>query len=107
MMDRRVIYDGYANTYLFNKDEHKITPIPNPKPNPKKPHSSLTIIHANMQCVLKKSIEGRATIPREARPNFALIESSLRTNSAETGENVGTTPSCNNHSFNPPFKDYP
>ena len=109
LFDRRVIYDGYANTYSFNG--RKITLIPNSKPKSKKPHSSLTIINANMSCVPKRLFVGSSPSPGDAKPhksesltnNIVLIESSLRTNSAKKGGNVGTPPSFNKKSFNPPF----
>ena len=115
LFNRRVIYDGYTNTYSFNKNGCKITRIPNSKPKSKKPHSSLTIINANMSCVLKRLLVESSLSPGDAKPhkresltnNIALIESSLRTKSAEKGENVSALPSFKKQSFNPPFKDQP
>lgn len=96
LFDRRVIYDGYANTYSFNKDGYKITLVPDPKSSPRKPHSSLTIINTP-----------NSYVPKKSRVSSTPILSSLRTNFAESGENVGASPSSLHHPYEPPFKDQP
>ena len=87
LFDMRVIYDGYANTYSFNKDGHKITLIPNPKSKSKKPHPSLTIINANMSFTTKKiickTLDNSRSCKTQYHTHWIKFEDKLRRNRRE------------------------